>query len=272
MIASVTALRMQVVDNGWNCVPSSSRDKRCSVLGWPTIETNEFHLENWALTHSAHTNTALVCNRDYFAVDIDVLSDPALGHRVQALAFEHLGHTDFIRVGRAPKRLLVYRQRAPYRPETRAFEGTIRSVAYKAATGDGDGIEILSGGKQFTAYGIHADTGRPYQWVGECNPLDDTPSHAPLVTQDQVDTFITAVCEIMPLGAPSGAGKANDTARVVDGDGKVTDGRESLLRDCIWQAAISFKASATPLSPDGIADIGWKAFSGQAYLGDGKYS
>src|SRR5262245_2745357 len=213
MIASVTALRMQVVDNGWNCVPSSSRDKRCSVLGWPTIETNEFHLENWALTHSAHTNTALVCNRDYLAVDIDILSTAHLAHCVHALACAHLGHTDFIRVGKAPKRLLVYRQRLFYQPESRIFEAAVRSVSFKSETGNGDGLEILSNGKQFTAYGIHPDTGLPYQWIGECNPLDDTPSDAPLVNQEQVDSFIDAVREIMPLVAPSGTGKANDTAR-----------------------------------------------------------
>lgn len=213
-----------------------------------------------------------MCNRNFFAVDVDVLTDASLAHRVQALAFEHLGHTDFIRVGRAPKRLLVYRQCLFYRPETRTFEAAVRSVSFKGETGNGDGLEILSGGRQFTAYGIHADTGQTYQWVGECNPLDDTPSGAPLVTQEQVDTFIASVREIMPLVAPSGTGKANDTTRVVDAQGKVIDGRESLLRDCVWKAAVDLKAAATPLTADAVASLGWQIFCEQASLDDSKYS
>jgi hypothetical protein len=32
--AEIAALRLQVVDNGWNVVPSSPRDKKCYVVGW----------------------------------------------------------------------------------------------------------------------------------------------------------------------------------------------------------------------------------------------
>jgi hypothetical protein len=110
-IAELLALRMQLLDNGWNVVPSSPSDKKCYVVGWPSIETNEFHLDSWARSFPAHTNTSAVGNRNYFGVDIDVLSDPDLAHRIQALAFEHLGITPFLRVGLWPKRLLVYRKR-----------------------------------------------------------------------------------------------------------------------------------------------------------------
>ena len=108
--SEILELRRQLLDNGWNVVPSSPRDKGCYVVGWPAIETNEFNLERWAWSFPAHTNTAAVGNQDYFGVDIDIVSDPDLAHRVQALAFEHLGLTPFISVGLWPKRLLVYRK------------------------------------------------------------------------------------------------------------------------------------------------------------------
>jgi hypothetical protein len=33
-IAELLALRMQLLDNGWNVVPSSPSDKKCYVVGW----------------------------------------------------------------------------------------------------------------------------------------------------------------------------------------------------------------------------------------------
>src|SRR3984893_6957462 len=98
------ALRLQLLGAGSNVVPSSPRDKGCHVVGWPDIHTSELHLEKWQWSFSAQTNTAVVCNKNYFGTDIDILSDPSLAHRVQALAFEYLVITGFIRVGRWPKR------------------------------------------------------------------------------------------------------------------------------------------------------------------------
>ena len=254
----LNALRMQMVDNGWNSVPSSPSDKKCYVEDWPTIETNEFHIERgWSFP--AHTNTALVCNREYFAVDIDVASDPALAHRIQTLAFEHLGITPFIRIGRAPKCLLIYRQTKP---------GAVCSQSVKAASGNGDGVEILSARKQFTAFGIHNETGKPYRWVGESNPLNDMPSSAPLTDQEHVGAFLRAVAEVMPFGS---SGSGADAARHTTAEGLIDDGRENLLRDCIWQAAHEINAAGNPLTAAAVAALGWDRFTSRAWLEDGKY-
>ena len=43
----------------------------------------------------------------------------------------------------------------------------------------------MSAGRQFTIHGFHYEAGQPYQWIGEANPLDDTPREAPLVSQKQ---------------------------------------------------------------------------------------
>ena len=261
--AEIAALRLQIVDAGWNCVPSSPTNKACHVKGWPDIETSDHHIDNWARTNAAHSNTAIVCNKNYLAVDIDVASDASLALQVQALAFQHLGATDFIRVGRTPKRLLVYRQ----------VPGSITSVSYKSAVGNGDGVEILSKGKNFVAFGLHPETGCSYTWIGDANPAEDTPADAPLVTQEQVDLFLDAVHAVMPFAGANGTGCPNsaDAQRALNAQGLITDGRENFLRDCIYRAANEIYANGHVLTPQVVGARGWELFVARAWLADVKW-
>jgi hypothetical protein len=191
------------------------------------------------------------------------------------LAFEHFGYTPFIRVGLWPKRLLVYRKWLEViQPRNRGREAKvgapfIASVSYKAA--NGDGIEILSVGRQFTIHGFHHEAGQPYRWVGEANPLADRPRDAPLVTQKQVDAFLAAVNEIMPLTSPGTgrAGNGGNTPRHINADGLIDDGRENFLRDCIWAAAHEIENS---LTAQAVAGRGWELFEERAWNGDARYS
>jgi hypothetical protein len=263
---SVTALRLQLLDAGWVPVPSSPLNKSCTIIGWSTLAVTEFHIENWGRISPSQSNTSLVCGRDYFTIDLDIVSDPELARRMMALAFQHLGFSPFIRVGRAPKSLLVYR----------CAPSSIRSESYIAASGTGDRIDILAAGRNFVAYGIHPETHKPYQWVGPANPLEDTPAEAPVVNQAQVEAYLDAANTIMPFARPAGDGggrpKASDPQRVVGSDGKVTDGRESLLRDAIWRATHDIAATGRPLTAELLAEVGWDFFAAAADLEDGKWS
>jgi hypothetical protein len=75
--------------------------------------------------------------------------DAELAHRIERLARERLGDTPALRIGRSPKRLLVYRTVTP-------FKGIKRHP-----------LEVLCLGQQFVAYAIHPVTGRPYEWPEE---------------------------------------------------------------------------------------------------------
>ena len=66
-----------------------------------------------------------------------------------------LGETPCLRIGQAPKRLLVYRAAT-------AFRGRKRHP-----------LEVLARGQQFVAYAIHPVTGQPYAWPED--GLTDTP-------------------------------------------------------------------------------------------------
>ena len=74
---------------------------------------------------------------------------PGLALEIERLARERLGETPALRIGRAPKRLLVYRSAEP-------FAGIRRAP-----------IEVLGLGQQFVAHAIHPDTGQPYAWPEE---------------------------------------------------------------------------------------------------------
>ena len=83
------------------------------------------------------------------AVDIDIVEDVELALQIEQLARARLGDTPALRIGRAPKRMLVYRTTEPFR-------GIKRHP-----------LEVLCLGQQFLAYAIHPDTGAPYVWPEE---------------------------------------------------------------------------------------------------------
>ena len=112
-------------------------------------------------------------------IDIDVFADPSLAKRIEILAREMLGDTQALRIGRAPKRLLVYRADQPFK-------------GFKLPP-----IEILGLGQQFIAYGIHPDTGQPYDWPLETLAemvIDDLPQ----ITEAQAHAFAAAAIALVP--------------------------------------------------------------------------
>ena len=113
------------------------------------------------------------------AVDIDIADDAELALRIERLARDLLGDTPALRIGRAPKRLLVYRTIAP-------FKGIKRHP-----------LEILSLGQQFVAYAIHPATGRPYEWPQE-GLADLDLRNLPSIDEVQARVFLDAAVELLP--------------------------------------------------------------------------
>ncbi|MFO0992587.1 MAG: DUF3987 domain-containing protein [Hyphomicrobiales bacterium] len=112
------------------------------------------------------------------AIDIDLL-DGVLAHEVEHLARKMLGDTPLIRVGRAPKRLLVYRAEVP-------FSGLRRGS-----------LEVLGQCRQFVAFAIHPATGRPYEWP-EDSPLDVPVDHLPMIAEDQARRWLEDAHAMLP--------------------------------------------------------------------------
>ena len=113
------------------------------------------------------------------AVDIDIADDAELAHGIERLARERLGDTPALRIGRPPKRLLVYRTIAP-------FKGIKRHP-----------LEVLCLGQQFVAYAIHPATGRPYDWPEESLADLDLQS-LPAIDEAQARAFLDEATAMLP--------------------------------------------------------------------------
>lgn len=112
------------------------------------------------------------------AFDIDI-HEQDLAEELQGKALSELGDTPAIRIGMAPKRLLVYRAKKPFKPIKR------------------HPLEILASGSQFVAYGIHPETGRSYSWPFE--ELADTPfDDLPVIDEEQARAFLDAAFALVP--------------------------------------------------------------------------
>jgi hypothetical protein len=112
-------------------------------------------------------------------IDIDVLDSPTIALEIEALAKRMLGDTPAVRIGNAPKRLLVYRAIQP-------FSG------FKYPP-----IEVLGVGQQFIAYGIHPDTGKPYDWPVS-TLADLSPDDLPGITVAQAREFAKEAYRLIP--------------------------------------------------------------------------
>lgn len=113
------------------------------------------------------------------ALDIDITEDAELALRIERLARERLGDTPALRIGKAPKRLLVYRT-------TEAFSGIRRAP-----------LEMLCLGQQFVAYAEHPDTGQPYVWPDEGLADLDIDS-LPAIDAAQASGFLEEALELIP--------------------------------------------------------------------------
>ena len=111
-------------------------------------------------------------------IDIDV-PEAGVAVALTDLAKRMLGETPCLRIGQAPKRLLVYRAAT-------AFRGRKRHP-----------LEVLARGQQFVAYAIHPITGQPYAWPEE--GLTDTPlADLPEITEAACDAFLDAAWDMVP--------------------------------------------------------------------------
>lgn len=207
------------------------------------------------------------------AVDIDV-TDPDHACALTDLAWEVLGGTPFIREGMAPKLALIYRGDG-IRSETRHFDNPAHGA-----------VEILAAGRPLTCHGHHHKTGRYFVWLDQ-SPILVGPQAAPVVTQEQVDTFMRRAGELSPWRKPATAGgpvewvaeaggvavpdlRSKAGAKWVLNDaGKVSDGREAFLHDLVFRVATA-RAAAGIVDRDAlvaeVASSAAEAFTVQAVM------
>lgn len=152
----LACLGAKLIDNGYAIVPIAVGKKAPGFDNWSKSKSSKPQLAEWI--ESGHKRSGVgVLTKDTPGVDLDI-RDTTIALEAEAKAREIFGDAP-LRIGMAPKRLLVYRTDTPFRK--------MRSNRYIDEWNDIHQIEILCDGQQFVAYHTHPDTGRPYLWPDE---------------------------------------------------------------------------------------------------------
>lgn len=199
---AVSKLRLTLHGKGYHPVPVigahidvPSAGKKPTMSGWQTkcATAGPDEIQRWSRSQPDCTNTGILCGR-VVGVDIDVL-DEELSDQLAALAVKLLGSTPLQRIGRAPKMLLVYRVDIPMtKVQTPAL--IFGDDPDTKADTDKCKVEILAGGQQFVAFGIHPSTREPYRWP-EKSPVDIPFADIPLVTLELLQQFVAEAEQVL---------------------------------------------------------------------------
>lgn len=173
-------IRKQLLKNDY--IPLPLTDKGPRIVGWSRDTIDETWLQRFARSRKMD-NTGLRCD-DLIAFDVDVL-DEALADQLEVYIEQRVGPTDLLRVGRAPKRLMLYR-----------CDGVAQRSRRTGKYGD-HMVELLTGnGRQFVCYGIHPETRRPYTWEAD-SPLEVPQSALPTCDPDLANDVLDEIEAIL---------------------------------------------------------------------------
>jgi P4 family phage/plasmid primase-like protien len=231
---------------------------RWAGFAWRTHTTTLADVQAWE-TDAA--NIGLRAGR-FPGLDIDSL-DEGVASEVEKLALRLLGDAP-VRVGKPPKRLLMYRTDEPFTRMRLLLEDGQKTIHL---------IELLADGQQYLVHGIHPGTMRPYEWsVPELPAATDlTP-----ITREQVATLFDEVArEFEARGFTvhrEGDGRSRERTRVADQASLLAPsieelraavalipnaGEEWASRDSYVRMGYAIRAAAGADSEDGF-DIFWE--------------
>lgn len=172
---------LKLRERGYTIVPVKAGEKRPIIPGWQNLEPDESDIRGWAAREYKNGNVG-INTRNTPAVDIDVY-DADFAQELEAWIADQYGDL-CVRVGRAPKRAIVFRTDEPFRKMYATFsDGT---TDHK--------IEILGAGQQFVAYGIHPDTKGPYTWTSIDDPMSVDVDQLPELTKQGAEDIVEKFC------------------------------------------------------------------------------
>ena len=237
----------QLLDHGYEPLPIIPGQKRPPIERWPHVAIDGAAVTRWTKRYAGY-GVGLRSGR-LVGLDIDVL-DPDLAHLVERLAIERFGHT-LVRVGRWPKRLLLYRAETTFAKIMRGSEGSR--------------LEVLGKGQQFVAFGRHPDTGADYFWPHGETPLDVPFDALPLVDEAGCSGFIEDATALLGLDnqrtRQQRSRPAGSDAVSRDGQGLVVDGRDAWLSRIAFHAVHDAVAGGGSLDPEQLTQIAWERFA-----------
>ena len=261
--SGVTAL-IPVIPPGATLVPSSTVPQNqlgkvpgkktanglWTGINWRAIEATIDDVRTWVFDGA---NIGL--KSDAFpAVDIDC-TDEALARIIEEAALGKLGPAP-VRIGRAPKRLLMYRTDEPF--------ARLRLIITKGETKHL--VEILGAGQQYLVYGTHPATGKGYEWL-----TDPTTQALTTITRAQAEDFLNYLQQsFLALGLydVERVGEGRSTALATGEDKALLAPSIELLREAV--EAIPNNDEVAPTRDDYIR-MGYaiRAAAGEEHEEDG---
>lgn len=155
--------------NGYEPIPITPNSKAIKIPNWSKIDISDAQVARWRQDFPSHG--VGIRTKHTPAIDIDVLDERA-ALLIEKVLLKMLGQDTPVRIGRAPKRLVLCRTDEPFPKIKREFV---------APDGRTHAVEILGDGQQFVAYGIHPDTKKPYLW-GLDDPMSCPAENLPTLT------------------------------------------------------------------------------------------
>jgi P4 family phage/plasmid primase-like protien len=149
---------------------------------WQTYDPTPNDIERW---DRSHANIGLKAGK-YPALDIDVVNE-SLARIIADMATKALGAAP-LRVGRAPKRLLMYR--------TDDAIGRMR-LRFKDGKGVEQLVELLGDGQQYVIAGVHPVTKEPYTLDQDITARG--PRCLRKVGREQVEKFFADLVETLEM-------------------------------------------------------------------------
>ena len=147
-------------------------------------------------------NTGILCGEIVIGIDADI-TDQELLDKVVEIIEASLGPTPLVRIGQAPKVLLVYRPEEPFRK--------IKTPELFLPDGQKLQVEVLAEGQQFVGDGIHPITKEPYRWLDE-SPETVHVSTLPIVCEKTVRNVIKDIEQLLLDAGAKPKRKSNGAA------------------------------------------------------------
>lgn len=183
----ITELRLKLLANGYSPIPVTSPDpndpqagKKPAIKDWANSNVRTTgEIAAWQHRYTHASNTGLVCGR-LVAIDIDV-DDENAAERILEAVFDSVGLDTPVRIGRAPRALILCRTKTPMKKRG--------SKEFILPSGLVAKVEILGEGQQCVVDGIHPKTGSPYRWRDR-SPMTMAFGDLPEVDEDQLSAII----------------------------------------------------------------------------------
>lgn len=172
---------VSLAENGYQVIPIPAGQKSPGFKGWQNYQATGARIEReWA----DNGNIGILTARTP-AIDIDTL-DPDMARDMEAYVLSRLDGDAPIRVGRAPKRLILCSTSEPFRKRDSGFWVSPDGVEHK--------LEVLGQGQQFVAFGVHPDTKKPYKWVSLEDPRNLDVTDLPPLSVALADEIVAEFC------------------------------------------------------------------------------